>query len=144
MPVLNLLENVFCSPQGKNAPRGRKHRRNVGQEDRLFTKRIPFMFSRSIRTSMLLVISLVVLAVQSALVVVVTRMGDEANLAARTHEMDLVADTIAKSLGDFGTQLGMFVNGASKPPRLREFLLRARIKKARKFFWPPCRRQRQR
>ena len=53
------------------------------------------MFSRSIRTAMLLVISLVVLAVQSALVVVVTRMGDEANLTARTHEMDLAADTIA-------------------------------------------------
>ena len=92
------------------------------------------MFSRSIRTSMLLVISLVVLAVQSALVVVVTRMGDEANLAARTHEMDLVADTIAKSLGDFGTQLGMFVNGASKPPRMREFLLTGEDQKGAEVF----------
>ena len=92
------------------------------------------MFSRSIRTSMLLVISLVVLAVQSALVVVVTRMGDEANLAARTHEMDLAADTIAKSLGDFGTQLGMFVNGASKPPRLREFLLTGEDQKGAEVF----------
>ena len=92
------------------------------------------MFSRSIRTAMLLVISLVVLAVQSALVVVVTRMGDEANLAARTHEMDLAADTIAKSLGDFGTQLGMFVNGASKPPRLREFLLTGEDQKGAEVF----------
>ncbi len=81
------------------------------------------MSFRSIRTAMLLVISLVVLAVQSALIVVVTRMGDEANLTARTHEMDLTADTVSKSLGDFGTQLNMFVTGVSKPPRLREFLL---------------------
>ena len=92
------------------------------------------MFSRSIRTAMLLVISLVVLAVQSALVVVVTRMGDEANLTAQNHEMDLAADTIAKSLGDFGTQLGMFVNGASKPPRLREFLLTGEDQKGAEVF----------
>lgn len=59
------------------------------------------MFSRSIRTAMLLVISIVVLAVQSALVVVVTRMGDEANLKASTHEMDLTSDTVSKSLGRF-------------------------------------------
>ncbi|MTJ92250.1 MAG: HAMP domain-containing protein [Desulfovibrio sp.] len=92
------------------------------------------MFFRSIRTAMLLVISLVVLAVQSALVVVVTRMGDDANLAARTHEMDLTADTVAKSLGDFGTQLGMFVNGVSKPPRLREFLLTGEDQKGTEVF----------
>jgi len=83
---------------------------------------------------MLLVISLVVLAVQSALVVVVTRMGDEANLVARTHEMDLTADTVAKSLGDFGAQLSMFVNGVTKPPRLREFLLTGEDKKGAEVF----------
>ncbi|HZF60643.1 MAG TPA: methyl-accepting chemotaxis protein [Desulfovibrio sp.] len=92
------------------------------------------MFSRSIRTAMLLVISIVVLAVQSALVVVVTRMGDEANLKASTHEMDLTADTVSKSLGDFGTQLSMFVNGVSKPPRLREFLLTGEDKKGAEVF----------
>jgi len=92
------------------------------------------MVFRSIRTAMLLVISLVVLAVQSALVVVVTRMGDEANLVARTHEMDLTADTVAKSLGDFGAQLSMFVNGVTKPPRLREFLLTGEDKKGAEVF----------
>jgi len=92
------------------------------------------MFSRSIRTAMLLVISIVVLAVQSALVVVVTRMGDEANLKASTHEMDLTADTVSKSLGDFGTQLSMFINGVSKPPRLREFLLTGEDKKGAEVF----------
>ena len=83
---------------------------------------------------MLLVISIVVLAVQSALVVVVTRMGDEANLKASTHEMDLTSDTVSKSLGDFGTQLSMFVNGVSKPPRLREFLLTGEDKKGAEVF----------
>ena len=92
------------------------------------------MFSRSIRTAMLLVISIVVLVVQSALVVVVTRMGDEANLKASTHEMDLTSDTVSKSLGDFGTQLSMFINGVSKPPRLREFLLTGEDKKGAEVF----------
>ena len=92
------------------------------------------MFSRSIRTAMLLVISTVVLAVQTALVVVVTRMGDETNLASRTHEMDLTVDTVSKSLGDFGAQLSMFITGVSKPPRLREFLLTGEEKKGAEVF----------
>ena len=70
------------------------------------------MVSRSVRTAMLMVISIVVLVVQSALVVVVTRMSDEANLTARNHEMDMTSDMLAKSLGDFGTQLSM----ACHPP----------------------------
>jgi len=83
---------------------------------------------------MLMVISIVVLVVQSALVVVVTRMSDEANLTARNHEMDMTSDMLAKSLGDFGTQLSMFISGASNPPRLRQFLLTGEDKKGAETF----------
>ncbi|SDF99319.1 methyl-accepting chemotaxis protein [Desulfovibrio legallii] len=78
--------------------------------------------SHSIRMALLLAISVVVLFVQSSLIGVVAKLSYEANVDARTHEMGLVVETIAKSMGDFGEQLSTLVNGAAKTPQVRHYL----------------------
>ena len=78
--------------------------------------------AHSIRMTLLLLISAVILLIQSALVGVVAKLSYEANMESRTHEMGLMVETIAKSMGDFGEQLSTLVNGVSKAPKVRQYL----------------------
>lgn len=80
------------------------------------------MFS-SIRTAMLLLVGGVVVVIQSLLVGIVVELSHDSNLEARTHEMRLMAQTISKSLSDFGQQQAMLVRGVAKAPRVKDFLL---------------------
>ncbi|SDF05428.1 methyl-accepting chemotaxis protein [Desulfovibrio legallii] len=77
---------------------------------------------RSIRVVLLLLIGMVIIVVQSSLVGVVARLSYNATMEARTREMGLMAETIAKSLGDFGEQLSMLVNGMSKAYKVKHYL----------------------
>ncbi len=72
---------------------------------------------------MLLLVGGVVIAIQSALIGVVVKLSYDSSLEARTHEMQLMAQTISKSLSDFGQQQVMLVRGVANAPRLKEFLL---------------------
>ena len=80
------------------------------------------MFS-SIRTAMLLLVGGVVIVIQSLLVGVVVKLSHDSSLEVRTHEMYLMAQTISKSLSDFGQQQAMLVRGVAKAPRVKDFLL---------------------
>ena len=80
------------------------------------------MSVRSIRVAMMLLVGGVVFAVQSALIVVVARYSYEASLTSSVGQMQLLAGTIAKSLGDFGKQQQMVLHGAAEQPALKEFL----------------------
>jgi methyl-accepting chemotaxis protein len=81
------------------------------------------MVSRSIRTTMVLIIGIVVLLIQSVLVYVVASSIFEASVDSSEHEMDVMVSTISKSAADFGTQQMELMRGTSKIPVLREFLI---------------------
>ena len=78
--------------------------------------------SRSIRIVLLSLIGLVIIIVQSALIGVVANLSYKDTMQARTGEMGLMVETVAKSLGDFGEQLSMLVNGMSKAYKIQHFL----------------------
>ncbi|MBZ2171162.1 methyl-accepting chemotaxis protein [Desulfovibrio sp. DS-1] len=80
------------------------------------------MVSQSIRTTMLIIIAGVVLLIQSALVVVVAKTGYDDGLAEKKREMRLMAETISKSVSDFGLRQVDMMRGASRVPVLRQFL----------------------
>ncbi|WP_353118867.1 methyl-accepting chemotaxis protein [Nitratidesulfovibrio sp.] len=80
------------------------------------------MVSQSIRTTMLIIIAGVVLLIQSALVVVVAKTGYDDGLTEKKREMRLMAETISKSVSDFGLRQVDMMRGASKVPVLRQFL----------------------
>ncbi|WP_035068755.1 methyl-accepting chemotaxis protein [Nitratidesulfovibrio termitidis] len=80
------------------------------------------MVSQSIRTTMLIIIASVVLLIQSALVVVVAKTGYDDGLAEKKREMRLMAETISKSVSDFGLRQVDMMRGVSKAPVLRQFL----------------------
>ena len=72
---------------------------------------------------MLLLVGGVVVVIQSLLIGVVVRLSHDSNLEVRTHEMFLMAQTISKSLSDFGQQQAVLVRGVANAPRMKEFLL---------------------
>lgn len=78
---------------------------------------------KSVRTVIILTVIAVVFTVQAALVFITGKTGYEESLNARLREMSLLANTISKSLGDFGSQLSIIVRGASSDPRARNFLM---------------------
>jgi len=80
------------------------------------------MSVRSIRLAMMLLVGGVVLAVQSALIVVVARYSYDAGMASSIGQMRLLAGTIAKSLGEFGEQQQMLLHGVVQQPAIREYL----------------------
>ena len=72
---------------------------------------------------MLLLVGGVVIVIQSLLIGVVVKLSHDSSLEVRTHEMFLMAQTISKSLSDFGQQQAMLVRGVAKAPRVKDFLL---------------------
>jgi methyl-accepting chemotaxis protein len=66
--------------------------------------------------ALLLAISVVVLFVQSSLIGVVAKLSYEANVDARTHEMGLVVETIAKSMGISASSCPPWSMARPKPP----------------------------
>ena len=80
------------------------------------------MVSQSIRTTMLIIIASVVLLIQSALVVVVAKTGYDDGLAEKKREMRLMAETISKSVSDFGLRQMDMMRGVAKVPVLRQYL----------------------
>jgi len=78
---------------------------------------------KSIRLAMAVVIGAVVLIIQSVVVYNVASTNYDADIESSRHEMELMAETIAKSAADFGAQQMELVRGASKDPVLREVLL---------------------
>ncbi|HEU6436322.1 MAG TPA: methyl-accepting chemotaxis protein [Nitratidesulfovibrio sp.] len=80
------------------------------------------MVSQSIRTTMLVIIAGVVLLIQSALVVVVAKTGYDDGLAEKKREMRLMAETISKSVSDFGLRQVDMMRGVAKVPVLRQYL----------------------
>ncbi|HWR04146.1 MAG TPA: methyl-accepting chemotaxis protein [Humidesulfovibrio sp.] len=81
------------------------------------------MKTKSIRTTIALIVGVVVLLIQSALVFFVADSTYEANIESEKHEMALVVSTISKSTASFGVQQMEKVRGAAKAPSLRNFLL---------------------
>ncbi len=80
------------------------------------------MVSQSIRTTMLVIIAGVVLLIQSALVMVVAKTGYDGGLAEKKREMRLMAETISKSVSDFGLRQMDMMRGVAKVPVLRQYL----------------------
>jgi len=78
--------------------------------------------SRSIRTTMLVIIGTVIVLIQATLVSIVAKSSYEETIASDMHEMELMATTLAKSAGDFGAQQMELMRGASNMPQLREYL----------------------
>jgi len=81
------------------------------------------MVSRGIRTTMVLIIGVVVLLVQSVLICVVANSIFKETVDSKEHEMDIMVDTIAKSAADFGRMQMELVRATSNIPILREMLL---------------------
>lgn len=94
--------------------------------------------SRSIRIVLLSLIGLVIIIVQSALIGVVANLSYKDTMQARTGEMGLMVETVAKSLGDFGEQLSMLVNGMSKAYKIQHFLETGDGLEGAEFLLPPC------
>jgi len=81
------------------------------------------MKSKSIRTTIAIIVGVVIFIILSSLVFFVTRSIYYESIASKQHEMELVAATIAKSAESFGAQQMEKVRGASKAPALRNVLL---------------------
>ena len=81
------------------------------------------MVSKSIRTTMAVIIGIVVLLIQSALVYFVADSIYSSSMESKRHEMTLMSKTLAESTTDFGSQQMEKVRGTSKIAVLREYLL---------------------
>ena len=81
------------------------------------------MVSRSIRTTILIIVAAVVILIQSALFSFIASATYKERISSQMHEMELTASTIAKSCDDFGAQQSAFVRGISKMPAIRQLLL---------------------
>jgi hypothetical protein len=81
------------------------------------------MVSKSIRTTMAVIIGIVVLLIQSALVYFVADSIYSSSMESKRREMALMSKTIAESTTDFGSQQMEKVRGTSKMAALREYLL---------------------
>ncbi|WP_461211066.1 methyl-accepting chemotaxis protein [Desulfocurvus sp. DL9XJH121] len=86
--------------------------------------------SKSIRTTILVIVGAVVVLIQSLLVFWVAKTSYERSIDSAKHEMTLVASTIAKSTQDFGSQQMELVRGISHMPILRGFLQNGQDKEA--------------
>ncbi len=78
---------------------------------------------RSMRTTMIILIGVVVLLIQFALIAIVAKMSYDANLAAAMHEMTTIASTVSKTAASFGEQQMELVKGISLMPVAQEFLV---------------------
>ncbi|MYL83591.1 HAMP domain-containing protein [Desulfovibrio aerotolerans] len=78
---------------------------------------------KSIRLAMACIIGVVVLLVQSVLVYFVATSIYSSSIASKSHEMELMTSTIAKTAADFGNQQMERMRGISKIPLLRAYLL---------------------
>ncbi len=77
---------------------------------------------KSIRTTIAIFLGTVVLLIQSLLIVFVARSIYVTSVNNSKHEMTVLADTLAKSTKEFGSQLMEPMRSASKIPAVREFL----------------------
>ena len=80
------------------------------------------MKPKSIRTTIALVVGLVVLLVQTALVFFVARSIYAEGVESTHHEMEVMAKTLASSTASFGAQQMEKVRGLSKAPSVRSYL----------------------
>jgi methyl-accepting chemotaxis protein len=80
------------------------------------------MKQKSIRTTIAVVVGLVVLMVQTALVFFVARSIYAEGVESTHHEMEVMAKTLASSAASFGAQQMEKVRGLSKAPSVRSFL----------------------
>ena len=81
------------------------------------------MISRGIRTTMVLIVGVVVLLVQSILIYVVASSIFKSDVDSKEHEMKIMVNNIAKSAIDFGKMQSELVRGASNMPMLRDALI---------------------
>ncbi|UJX41490.1 Cache 3/Cache 2 fusion domain-containing protein [Desulfovibrio sp. JY] len=77
---------------------------------------------KSIRTTITILIGVVVILVQAALIFIVSDLSYDESIATKLHEMETMSATIAKSASDFGQQQMEIVRGASKMAVMREYL----------------------